>query len=485
MQTPESLVFFVSKEFLESTCEKVITFAKTTLSESNEEELVMSINEFLLIILECRCFDVEISMNDVQEIIELEFDSLINYSSDQLSSFFTILLKFIDEYKSTLDVKLIAKIFNINGPLTNEVRFNDDKRVKNGLIRLYHEILALKSVPILQTAFMFIVADLGACLREIPELRKFMWKSDVIGEFDQEPENTKISISKAQYSLNFNLVALSKLATMQNSIIVMYSLSPSILEVLINFQIWEVEWNRYEIVRYAVLRSISSHCIKNSNFISSSSLFIDKTQQQPTNSWLSNSSPTESPSSNHFKLILDFLGKIMKQMPSLQQLKIIVDWIEKIIHQTTRFSEQLYQNQQFVFIVKRMNEISVNFNDEISLGVATCDDLLCAYDILHPDIFTSMAEVCCVQLCSVNPEIRKRYSFILSRVPLRFTLEQAKSPSGINKSSMLKTSEMENWHLSLGALHGGELRAQYFKEFINHITFSPEVRVTILITFFI
>lgn len=477
MQTPESLVYFVSKEFLDATSEKVVEFAKISLAECEQEELVMSINEFILIIVACRNCDVEIQMNDIQEIIELQIDSLKNYSSDQLSSFLTILLKFIEEFKGNLDVQLIKTIFDINGALTNEVRFNDDKRVKNGLIRLYHEILTLKSVPILQTAFMYIVADLGACLREIPELRKFMWTSDVV-EFDQEPENSKISISKAQYSLNFNLVALSKLATMQNSIIVMYSLSPSILEVLINFHIWEPEWNQYEVVQYAVLRSIASHCIKNNNFVSSSLLFIDKSQSQPANSWLSNSSPTESPSSNHFKLILEFLGKMLKHLPTLPQFKVIVDWIEKIVQQTTRFSEQLAQNQQFVFIVKRMNEVSVNYNDEISLLVANCDDLLSSFDTLHPDIFTSMAELCSVQLCSVNSEIRKRYSFILSRVPLRFTLEQAKSPSGINKSSMLKTSEMENWHLSLGALHGGELRAQYFKEFINLITLSPEVRIS-------
>lgn len=482
MQSTESFVYLITKEFLDATCQKVVSFAKISLKESSDEELVTSVNEFILIIIACRSCHVEIHMNDVQEIVEIQNDMLSMYSTDQLASFFTLLLKFTEEFKANLDIKMIAKLFNVNGSLTNHVRFNDDNRVKNGLIKVYHEILTLKSVPILQTAFMYIVADIGSCLREIPELNKFVWTSEIPLP-DHEPEYSKISISKAQYSLNFNLVALSKLATMQNSIIVMYSLSPSILEILINLQIWQPEWKQYEVVQYAVLRLISAHCIKNNNFVASSSLFIDKSQTQPSNSWISDSSPTESPVSNHFKMILEFLENMMKQQhqSSLQQLKVMADWIEKIIQQTVQFSEQLYQNQNFVYVVKRLNEIAADYNDEISLKVANCDDALSSFDCLHPDIFTSMAELCNVQLCSVNSEIRKRYSHILSRVPLAFTLEQAKSPSGINKDSMLKTSEMENWHLSLGAIHGGELRAQYFQEFINHITFSPEVGFTLII----
>lgn len=481
MQSPETFVSLITSEFLNATCQKVLSFAKSSLKESKDEELVTSVNEFILLIIACRCHDVELHMHDVQEIIEIQNEKLSDYSGDQLASFFSLLLKFIDEFRADLNVELISKLLDVNGSIANSVRFNDDKRVKNGLVRLYHEILALKSVPILQTAFMHIVADVGSSLREIPELNSSTWISTVPLR-DREPEYTEISISKAQYSLNFNLVALSKLATMQNSIIVMYSLSPSILEILINLEVWEAKWKQYEVVQYAVLRLISAHCIKNNNFISSSSLFIDKSQEQPSSSWQSNTSPTKSPVSNHFKLILEFLENMMKQtnQPSLQQLKVMTNWLGKIIEQTSQFAEQLYHNQHFVYIVKRMNEIAADYNDDISIRVANCDDALSTFECLHADIFTAIAELCNVQLCSVNSEIRKRYSFILSRVPLCFSLEQAKSPSGINKDSMLKTAEMENWHLSLGAVHGGELRAQYFQEFIHHITFSTEVCYSII-----
>lgn len=466
------MAYFVTKPFLDESYEKILNVAKFALPISHDVEIILSVNEFLLIAIDCRQCDVQVQMEDIQEILELELKKLELFKEVQLAAFFNLLIKFIDEFKAMLPLALINQLFDVKGPLVKTVRYSNDIRVKRGLIRLYHDVLALKNVPIMQAAYMHIVCDLGSCLREIPELCDIEWNSQMTLASDA-PENSKTSILKAQYGLNFNLTALSKLATIQNSIIAMYSLTPSILETLINLQIWKQEWSYYELTQFAVLKMISAHCLKNSNFISSSSLFISKNPStQPMSSWVSASSPTESPVSHHFKLILEFLDKMLKNTPPLKQVKLILDWLEKIIQQTSQFAEVLMNNQNFVFIIKRINNLAVKYNDEVSLKVATCNDSLYAFENVHSDIYTSMVELCGVELCSVNPVIRKQFSFILSRIPIRFTLEQAKSPSGINQEAILKISEMENWHLSLGAIHGGELRAQYFLDFINHITFS-------------
>lgn len=470
--TPDAIAYFATKPFLEESYDKILMVGKSALKHSYDEEIVLSLNEFLLIIIECRQCGVLVEMEDIQNVIEMELENLEKFKEVQLSSFFTLLVKFIDEYKSTLPIPLIDNLFDLKGPLVTKIRYHSDTRVRNGLIRVYHDILALKNVPILQAAYKHIISDLGCCLREIPELYSISWDTETA---DEVPENTKTSILMAQYSLNFSLTAVSKLATIQNSIIAMYSLSPSILEVLINLQIWKPEWSAYELVQFSVLKLISAHCLKNNNFISSSSLFATKNiTSQPTSSWASASSPTESPVSQHFKLTLEFLKKMLQGRPSLKQMKLILDWLDKIIQQTAQFSEILMENQIFVFIIKRINNLSVKYNDEVSLKVANCNDSLYAFDNIHQDVYTSIVELCGVKMCSVNLDIRKRFSFIISRVPVRFTLEQAKSPSGINREAIQKTSEMERWHLSLGAIHGGELRAQYFAEFINQITFSPK-----------
>lgn len=472
LSSPEAVLYFLKKEFLEESYEKILKVAKSSFQEACDEEVIVSVNEFLLIMIECQKCGVEVRMEDVQEVLEYEFSQLHTFKEVHLASFLSLLLMFIEVYKTTLPVELIEKLFHPRGNLVTTVRYFKDSRVKFGLMNVYHEVFALKNVPILQAAYKHVVADLGGCLKEIPELHHIdcHWP---ITTANETPENTQTSILMAQYSLNFCLAAISKLSTIQNSIIAMYSLSPSILEVLIGLQIWRPEWNSYELTQYSIIKLISAHCFKNNNFVSSSSLLVSKNPPtQQSSSWLAASSPTESPVSQHFKLILEFLDKMVRVTPTLKQIKVILEWLDKIILQTSQHADILMENQHFVFIVKRINILAVNYNDEVLLKVATCNDSLYAFENLHPEIFTSMVELCDVVMCSVNPEIRERFSFILSRIPLRFTLEQAKSPTGINQEAINKISEMEKWHLSLGALHGGELRAQYFQEFIAHIAYS-------------
>lgn len=433
------------------------------------KETVLTVNEFTLMVLDCRKYGVEMEMETIQQIIEIEMEMLTKYTENEISSFLFLTTQFIGEFKTELTVEFIENLFNVNGILWHEVIFNDDRRIKNGLIKMYHDVLILKNVPVLQAAYKCILQQFGICLKRIPDLSCIEWIVDVQ---DTAITNEKVII-KAQYAFNFNLAALSKLAIMQNSIIAMYSLVPSILEILLALQIWRPEWNDYELIQYSVLLVISEHCLKNSNFISSSSLLITKAAAATTPSWLSDSSPTESPVSQHFKLILDFIDRMLKPLPSLKQFKLILDWLDKLIQQTSAFSEQLKDNHNFVSIMRRINNISNKYNDEVSLKVARCNDTLFAFDAIHSDIYTSMSEACAVQMCSVNPEIRRQFSFILSRIPLKYTLEQAKSPSGINQEAIDKITEMENWHLSLGSIHGGELRAQYFQQFIKSISFKP------------
>lgn len=473
--SPEAIVNFMGKDMLVQCVDKILKVALLALKEDAcIKETVLTINEFTLMVLDCRKYGVEMQMETIQNIIEIEMENLTKYTEDEISSFLFLVTQFIGEFKSEFTVNFIANLFNIDGILLKKIIFNDDRRIKNGLIKIYHDVLALKNVSVLQVAYKCILEQFGACMKQIPQLKDIKWIIDVESKDDSSTgiSNEK-TIIKAQYALNFNLTAISKLATMQNSIIAMYSLVPSILEVLLGLQIWRPEWNDYELIQYSALLVISEHCLKNSNFISSSSLLITKPTTAIASSWLSDSSPTESPVSQHFKYILDFVDRILKSTPSLKQFILILDWLDKLIQQTTQYAEQLKDNQNFVSILKRINHISNKYNDEVSLKVAACNDSLYAFDVIHSDIFISMSEACAVQMCSVNPEIRRRFSFILSRIPLKYTLEQAKSPSGINQEAIDKITEMENWHLSLGSIHGGELRAQYFQQFINHISFTP------------
>jgi serine/threonine-protein kinase SMG1 len=469
----EALVYFIGKEMLADVREKVWRVAESALKEENYvKDIVLVVNEFSIIMLHCRNEEgMEVQMETMERMIEMEMQNLTRLDDNETASLLYLITEFVAEFKSELSVDFIQTLFNYDSLLVTTIVLNNDKRIKNGLMKIYHDVLALKNVPVLQTAYKCIIENFGECLQKIESLREIPWISNV-GEVAIE-KNEK-EIVKVFYRLNFTLTALSKLATIQNSIIAMYSLNPSILEVLLALQIWRPQWNECELIQYSILLVTSEHCLKNNNFVSSSTLLINKSSSvAPTSSWLVDSSPTESPASQHFKLIIEFIEKMLKTSPSRRILLLILEWVDKIIQQTSQFSEQLKENLNFLFIMKRINHLSVRYNDEVSLKVANCYDALYTFDNINPEIYTSIAEVCFTQICSVNPEIRRRYSFILSRIPLRFTLEQAKSSSGINQEAIDGITEMENWHLSLGSIHGGELRAQYFQDFIKHITFAP------------
>lgn len=449
--------------------EKVFNVAESALREENcIKDVVLVINEFSLIMLNCRRGGIEVGMEQMENMVELQLEHLKKFTENEIASLLYFICEYIKEFKSELSVRFVQTLFGLDSILVNIVTFNNDSRVKCGLIKIYHDIMALKNVPVLQAAYKCLIDQFGANLKRIPSLRQIPW----ITEINVDASEDEKSIVKAQYALNFTLTALAKLATVQNSIIVMYSLSPSILEVLLALEIWRSEWNEFELIQYSILLVISEHCLKNNNFLSSSTLLISKSSGTATSSWLADSSPTESPASQHFKLILQFIEKLLRLTPSLKQFKLLLDWLDKIIQQTSQFAEQLKDNQSFLFIMKRINQLTIKYNDEVLFRVANCDDSLYSFDVIHPEIYTSIAEACGAKMCSVNPEIRRRYSFIHSRLPIRFTVEQAKSPSGVNVEMIDIATEMENWHLSLGSIHGGELRAQYFNEFIKQITYS-------------
>lgn len=435
------------------------------LAVSCDEEVTLTVNEFLLLILDCRKCEINVHMEEILSIIELEMKDLETFSDHQLSSFFSLVVKFIEEFKSNLPLSFIESIFEPESQLVNAIRYHRNPIVQNGLIKVYHDVLAIKNVPVLQAAYKNIYADTGCCLKMIPELSAIGWA-------DEEPKR-QLSTLQAQFSINFIMIVLSKLATTQNSIIAMWSLTPSLLELLsLRLEIWNNDiWKNHELMQFGILKLLVAHCQKSNNFVSSSMLFISKAS---TNSWSSESSASESPVSQHFKMILDFIDRMLKEVLTTKQVGVMLDWCNKVIQQTAQYSELLKGNSTFNHIIRRINVLSTKYNDEITLKCATCNDSLHAFDQLHPEVFTSIAEICGVQICSVNVEIRSRYSFILSRLPLKYTLEQAFTYTGINQEVANKVCEIENWHLSTGSQNGGDLRAQYFQEFFKQISYSSE-----------
>lgn len=77
---------------------------------------------------------------------------------------------------SSLSVKFIQKILGKDSPLRS-LRLSPHNAVWQTTLGVYHAVLSLKNVPLLQEAYNYILADLQVSI--IPLLFRFMWHASL------------------------------------------------------------------------------------------------------------------------------------------------------------------------------------------------------------------------------------------------------------------------------------------------------------------
>lgn len=463
--SPEVLVYRLGKEFLEDSFKKILEVAILALNDVPDYETFLAVNEHMTIVLSCLKTNLESFMPALSTIITTINGYLNCYNGKEITCFIIFLLKFINVSKNLLPVEVIDSILDPDSQLIS-YRLTGNQSLQQGIVQVYHEILNIKDVLLLQEAYKHILNDLTMSLNVI-----------------SMTENRKVpqtrTIKQAELCITFNLLAMSSLATSTNSIIAMWALQPSILDLLANklkttnFTIW----SNYPTVHYAIMKLLSAHCRKNNNFISSSKLL--NTNNSMTDNFnkfslsMSPSSPTSSsPSSENFGLILQFLSDItLCQLPNHHMI-LILDWCIEIVTKCLSYNEILNNDSEFVNIIKNIIKHTLQSSDQLILKYAECINKLCDYDVLQNDVYTLIAEICCIQMCSVNAEVREKFSYIFSKLPLRISLKQVNEFSGLNEQRALQISELQRWHLS--AVTFGDLRPQYFKSFVEKISFQKD-----------
>ena len=77
--SPEALVNFTGKDMLIQCVDKILKVALLALKEDTcIKETVLTINEFTLMLLDCRKYGVEMQMEGIQHIIEIEMKNYLD-----------------------------------------------------------------------------------------------------------------------------------------------------------------------------------------------------------------------------------------------------------------------------------------------------------------------------------------------------------------------------------------------------------------------
>lgn len=284
--------------------------------------------------------------------------------------------------------------------------------------------------------------------------------------------NAKYSKVEATLSFNLNLAALSKIATTSNSILAMWALQPSIIELLaVQFNLadenlWSLDLEDHNT---AALKLLSKHCMCNNNFISSSSLLKSNVSEVFSTLSIESNSPT----SGHFELILKFLNKLAGTEMSTTKQLIYFDWLSSILSQVSPNLSLLAEQPIFLNIISITAQYAASATDETVLNLtADCLDYIQDIELLPTEQLTLIAQVCCLRMCSVNQTVRDKFSYIFGRLPLQVSLNEITEFSGVNLAQKNHISNLQHWHFTSAV--NGSLKPQYFKEFIKQISFSKD-----------
>lgn len=451
--------------------------AQLSIQKKNHlNDVILPVNELVILILDCHQYNLKIPLDSLFDLMRMQMSVINQHTEELILSTLFVALKIIISLKSSIPFEFIAELFDRSAPL-QALKFVKSKRIYSAMIRIYHEVLNIKNVLMLQEAYRCILIDMGTAVKCLPNAVNCSVKWPV----DIEDNLSAYSIEQAECTINFYLITLSSLAISNSSIIAMWALQPNILELLTNnLQAANLQlWQQHRSTHYAILSLVAAHCKKNTNFISSSNLINSESSKitDVFNKLSLESSSEESPTSQHYLLILQFFRQILAAASALDQsqLELILDWCQQLFEQSAQYSNILKLQTDFTNIIRLIAKISMHTNCQaIQLRCANCFDGLKSFDALNQDVQTILAEICCVHMCAVSNIVRDRYSIIFARLPLNVTLKQVNEYTGLAKDRAKHVAQYQHWHNSRTTY--GDLRPQYFHDFIYAISVSNDAK---------
>lgn len=380
------------------------------------EMTITSINEFLtFLILQAEQYMIQLDYPKIEDIIRIQIEHIRSFNGIEISALLYLILIIVRQYKTQLPVHFVGLIMRINiidvitienNNVNNSEDANNSKSYQL-LLKVYHEVLMIKNVPLLQEAYYHIRRDI--------ELNIQLFRSQLQNNDHQSCEtvdNGKNFMKIAsEIKLNFYLSALAVLATQTSSIISNYALNPSILELLVNHYQADDEslWSLSPTLHEALIELIQVHCTKNYNFCRSSSILL-KSQQQQLNTVIN------SPTSENFGHILQFLMRIISWYKS----KNLLEWLEQIIDDCRKYADVLVQCTKFISLCRIIIPLALRY----PLMYGRVLQLLIKYQRLPTAISLEIRDICLCLLSTYDTAIIEQYTMILSRIPIDICLIQ-------------------------------------------------------------
>ncbi|GFO31315.1 serine/threonine-protein kinase smg1, partial [Plakobranchus ocellatus] len=264
----------VTVEYLSEPLHKLVVSLGPMVKDGKSEAITILSNDTIRLLLHQLSAGSATSCGDLILPFVISQTNTLGPITDPVAiSLLRLLQKVVEIYSTQLPVYILMHLL---GPVSvlPILRFSLCPQVVTELTALYHSLLALKSVPLVEEAYRLVLGDIEGAYNTLlsegsrPPLV-------LVADPAANPWSEYIySPRQAQQAVLFNISALTEIANTKSNLIGMWALSPSIFTLLSsNLMISDTWMNQHQaMIVYTVVHAFYSHCTRHANFMSSSVL---------------------------------------------------------------------------------------------------------------------------------------------------------------------------------------------------------------------
>ncbi|XP_039285302.1 serine/threonine-protein kinase SMG1-like [Nilaparvata lugens] len=461
----------VSWSFLTDCLSTLLSCMMRNLKNHLDQQLIITGNEcawLLLSLLQSKTCPAHETLYELLDLQLSHFDELIDIA---LASLMKLIAKVIKELGANLPLKLVETLLKPHSPLL-QLRFNPSSMVHTEIVAVYHSLLNLKNIPLLKEVYRNVLGDLEVAYRVL------VGELEPLHAGDNPHAETKYNNNDAHFVVLVHFKALADIANASNSIIGMWVLQPSIVDLLAVRLMPKKLSKLPPDLQYALLYMLYSHCSKHNHFISSSGL-LSAVKGRPSVSDIFGTAlgfdvSHNSPMSGHLSVILGLLANIIVEETSFECKQLVLGWTCELLRAAKAYMATLSATselQQLADALLSNGGVASSCQPTIAQLACACLEQLVAPQmnlegtrLISSDRLMAILEVCMLQISSTDEVVSARFCQLMMRLPWTFVISGMQVALTKHKSPCWKRTAAERSHLTRGT--NGEMQTQQFKQFM-------------------
>ncbi|KAJ1529376.1 hypothetical protein ONE63_006163 [Megalurothrips usitatus] len=412
----------VTWSFLGDCLTKMLTTVKSVLDVRFNEDLIMSANECIWLLIS----HLQTKTTSGHDLLYEMFDYLLSHVDDMcnvtICSVLQVIAKTVREVSANLPLELVQKLLSPESSVIKQ-RASPSKSIQTAVLGLYHALLNLKNIPLLQEAYRYVLGDLEIAYRQIVPGMEQLCQTNPYADVEY-------SASEAEVVILFLLGALSDLANASNSIIGMWALKPSMFELLA-LRMKPRELRKHAGLQLTVLYLLFSHCSKSNNFVSSSGLVQSgasgrKPRILSSAHSLNADVPVSSPTSSNLSNILVLIKDTLLDNCSSEVDHLLLSWVRELLSQGATYLPGMVDTVELQAVLSAVitkGHLALK-KPPLSLDVCHTLQLVLSFQNVswRANILQPVTELCLLHINSTYADVAAGYSHLLSILPWNITL---------------------------------------------------------------